>query len=152
MARKKIGLQVKGFEEYMAKLDEVGGSAAMKKGVKEALIASKKYVTPLIEKAMSESNLPASGEYATGLTKDSIDKEMKVYYDGITAFVKVGFDFEKSGMTSIFLMHGTELNGTPRMQPVKGLKSAIYGSKTQKQIGEIQAEALNKVIAEIMEG
>lgn len=147
MARNKIGLQVKGFEEYMAKLDEVGGSAAMKKGVEEALIASKKHVTPLVEAAMAVSNLPAKGEYATGITKDSIDKEMKVYYDGITAFIKVGFDFDKAGLTSIFLMYGT-----PRMQPVKGLKSAIYGSKTQKQIGEIQAEALNKVIAEIMEG
>ena len=147
MARKKIGLQVKGFEEYMAKLDEVGGSSAMKKGVEEALIASKKYVTPLVEAAMAVSNLPAKGEYATGITKDSIDKEMKVYWDGATAFSKVGFDFGKAGLTSIFLMYGT-----PRMQPVKGLKNAIYGTKTQKQIGEIQAEALNKVIAEIMEG
>lgn len=147
MARKKIGLQVKGFEEYMAKLDEVGGSAAMKKGVEDALIASKKYVTPLMEAAMAASNLPAKGEYATGLTKDSLDKEMKVYYDGITAFVNIGFDFAESGMTSIFLMYGT-----PKHAPVTGLENAIYGTKTQKQIGEIQAEALNKVIAEIMEG
>lgn len=147
MARNKIGLQVKGFEEYMAKLDEVGGSAAMKRGVESALIASKKYVTPLIEQAMATSNLPAKGEYATGLTKDSIDREMKVYYDGITSFVKVGFDFDKAGLTSIFLMYGT-----PRMSPVNGLKNAIYGAKTQKQIGEIQAEKLNEVIAEIMEG
>lgn len=147
MARKKIGLQVKGFDEYMAKLDEVGGSAAMRRGVESALIASKAYVTPLMESAMAASNLPAKGEYATGITKDSIDKEMKVYYDGVTAFVKVGFNFEESGATSIFLMYGT-----PRMQPVNGLKNAIYGAKTQKQIGEIQAEALNKVIERIMEG
>lgn len=147
MARNKIGLQVKGFDEYMAKLDEVGGSAAMKKGVEGALIASKKHVTPLVEAAMAVSNLPAKGEYATGITKDSIDKEMKVYWDGATAYAKVGFDFGKAGLTSIFLMYGT-----PRMQPVKGLKNAIYGTKTQKQIGEIQAEALNKVIEKIMEG
>ena len=145
MARNRIGLQVKGFEEYMAKLDEVGGAKAMRRGVESALIESKKYVNPLIEKAMG--NLPASGRYSTGRTKESIDEEMTVDWQGMTASIKVGFDFKKSGMTSIFLMYGT-----PKMSPVNGLKAAIYGSKTQKELANVQAEELEKVIERIMEG
>lgn len=147
MARNKIGLQVKGFEEYMAKLDEVGGSAAMKRGVESALKASKQYVNPLINTAMSPSNLPAKGKYSEGGTKESIDTDMTVYWEGMTAHVKVGFDFKKSGLKSIVLMYGT-----PKMSPVAGLKNAIYGAKTQKELAKIQEEALQKVILRIMEG
>ena len=133
----------------MAKLDEIGGSQAMRRGVESALKASKEYVNPKIESAMATSNLPAGGRYSTGNTKESIDKDMSVDWEGATASVKVGFDFKKSGLTSIFLMEG--VNGTPRIAPVAGLKNAIYGNKTQKEIAELQGEALNKVIKRIME-
>ena len=122
MARNKIGLQVKGLDEYMAKLDELGDSKAM-------------------------TQLPAGGRYSTGNTKESIDESMTVDWEGMTASIKVGFDFKKSGMTSIFLMYGT-----PKHDPVAGLYAAIYGAKTQREIGAIQAEALQKVIEEFMEG
>lgn len=145
MARKKIGLQVKELDYYMAHLDELGKGDAMKRGVEAALKASKQYVNPLIESAMV--NLPAKGRYSTGNTKQSIDEDMTVDWQGMTASIKVGFDFKKSGLKSIFLMYGT-----PKMPPVAGLKAAIYGTKTQKKIGAIQEEALQKVILRIMEG
>lgn len=145
MARNKIGLQVKGFEEYMSRLDELGGGKAMKRGVESALKASKEYVNPLINQAMG--NLPAGGRYSTGETKQSIDKSMDVDWEGMTGSVKVGFNFKESGMKSIYLMYGT-----PKMSPVKGLKAAIYGAKTKKKIAELQGEALNKVVKRIMEG
>ena len=152
MARKKIGLQFNGWEDCIAKLDELGGTNAMKKGVEEALIESKKHVNPLIEKAMVKSNLPAQGDYSTGDTEKSIDKEMSVEWEGMTGSIKVGFDFSKSGMRSIFLMYGVEVNGTPRQDPVTGLKSAIYGTKTQKEIAEIQEKILSDHIKKVMEG
>jgi len=145
VARNRIGLQVKGFEEYMAKLDEVGGTKAMRQGVESALKASKEYVNPLIESAMTK--LPAGGRYSTGDTKKSIDRDTAVDWQGMTGSIKVGFDFKKSGLTSIFLMYGT-----PKMSPVAGLKAAIYGTKTQKEIAKLQGEALDKVIKRIMEG
>ena len=145
MARKKIGLQFDGWEEYIAKLDELGGTQVMKKGVEEALIESKKHVNPLIEKSMIK--LPAGGRYSTGNTKESIDNEMSVEWNGMTGTIKVGFDFSKSGVTSIFLMYGT-----PKMKPVAGLKSAIYGSKTKKEIAEIQEKVLSDYIKKVMEG
>jgi hypothetical protein len=147
MARNKIGLQVNGFEEYMSKLDEIGGSAAMKRGVEGALKSSKAYVNPQINTAMATSNLPAGGKYSTGDTKDSIDTDMTVEWEGMTASIKVGFNFKESGLKSIFLMYGT-----PKMPPVAGLKNAIYSAKTKKEIAKIQAEALDKVIERIMEG
>ena len=150
MARNKIGLQFTGWEEYIAKLDELGGTQVMKKGVEEALIESKKHVNPLIEKAMGK--LPAGGKYSHGGTKESIDTETKVEWEGMTGAIKVGFDFSKSGLKSIFLMQGTKVNGTPRMKPVSGLKSAIYGAKTQKEIAEIQEKVLSEHIKRVMEG
>ena len=145
MARKKIGLQFNGWEEYIAKLDELGGTKAMKKGVEEALIESKKHVNTLIEQSMGK--LPAGGRYSTGDTKKSIDNENKVEWSGMTGEIKIGFDFSKSGLKSIFLMYGT-----PKMKPVSGLKSAIYGSKTQKEIAEIQEKVLSNHIKKVMEG
>ena len=145
MARNKIGLQVKELDAYMAKLDELGSGKAMKRGVESALKASKRHVNPLIEQSMAK--LPAGGKYSTGTTKESIDRDMSVEWSGMKASIKVGFDFSKSGVTSIFLMYGT-----PRMQPVSGLKNAVYGSKTQKELATIQEEALQKVILRILEG
>lgn len=145
MARNKIGLQFSGWEDYVAKLDKLGGTQVMKKGVEEALIESKKHINPLIEQSMAR--LPAGGKYSTGNTKQSIDDDMSVEWEGMTGTIKVGFDFGKSGVTSIFLMYGT-----PRMQPVSGLKNAIYGAKTKKEIAEIQERVMSNVIKGVMEG
>lgn len=129
----------------MAKLDKLGGTDLMKKGVEEALIESKKHVNPLIEQAMTK--LPAKGKYSTGDTKESIDTGMSVDWQGMKGSIKVGFDFKKSGAKSIYLMYGT-----PKMKPVSGLKSAIYGAKTKKEIAEIQEKILSDKIKEVMEG
>lgn len=148
MARKRIGLQGDLFKDYMAKLDELGGTKAMVKGVEEALTESKKYVNPLIENTMAKSNLPAHGKYSTGGTLKSLDYSYQLeVISGYVYGMKIGFNFDESGLKSIFLMYGT-----PRTKPVKGLKNAIYGAKTQKELVSIQSEALNKVIKEIMEG
>ena len=104
--RNKIGIQVDGFdfEQYMAKLDEIGGSTAMKKGIDGALKASKEYINPQINKAMTTGNLPAKGKYSTGETKKSIDTDMNVEWEGTLGSIKVGFNFKQSGLTRIMLM------------------------------------------------
>lgn len=146
MAKKsRFGIQVEGFDELMAKLDKIGGSPAMKKGVDEALIKSKEYITNELDKAMTR--LPAKGKYSTGRTKKSLDKTNKTEWSGMMASTKVGFNLKESGLTSIYLMYGT-----PKMKPVKGLKSAVYGTKAKKEVTKIQSEAINKVINDIMGG
>lgn len=131
----------------MAKLDELGGTKAMERATEGALRAAKQHVTPKVSKAVANANLPSGGRYATGAARDSIDKDMSVEWEGFTASINIGFNLEQSGSVSIYLMYGT-----PRTKPVKGLKAAIYGAKTQKEIADIQAEAINKVIQRTMEG
>ena len=144
MGRSKIGLHFKGWEEVIAKLDKIAGAKSVKCGVESALKSSKKCVTYQIEKSLEK--LPASGKYSTGRVKNSIDKEMKVYWKGGLAEIKIGFCFKKSGLTGIFLMYGT-----PRTKPVVGLKTAIYGAKTKKEIKKLQVKEISKVIKTIME-
>lgn len=147
MARAKIGLQSNCFEDLMSKLDEVGSTQAMKQGVESALKASKAHINSKLNTAMQKGNLPAGGKYSTGDTKASVDTDMNVDWEGLQASIKVGFRFKESGLKSIFLMYGT-----PKQAPVPGLYDAIYGSKTKKELGKLQTEALNKVIKRIMEG
>lgn len=147
MARNKMQLKVKGFEEYMAKLDEVGGSPAMKRGVEGALLASKEHVNQNLDTIMRPPNMPAQGKYWTGDTKASIDRNMKVQWEGLIGSVKVGFDWSKSGIVSQVLMYGTA-----SVPPVDGLYDTIFGAKTKREVAKLQAEALNKVIKRIMEG
>lgn len=145
MPKARFSLECKAFDEYMEKLDQIGGTAAMKQGVEKALIQSKEYVIPLLDAAMAKSNLPAGGKYSGGGTADSINRDATVEWQGMTGTISIGFEFAESGMKSIFLMYGT-----PRMKPVAGLQDAIYGNKTKNQIKKIQSAALTETIDEIM--
>lgn len=146
MARNKIGLVANGLEEYMEKLDRLGGSELMKRGVEVGLKESKTHINTNLNHLMDSSNLPRQGKYSTGKTKASIDTELSIDWSGLVGSINIGFDFSKSGLKSIFLMYGT-----PRQNPVKGLKDAIYGNKAQKEVAKLQDEALNKFINQIME-
>lgn len=148
MAKNKMGLKFEGWTEYMVKLDEVGGSGAMKRGVEAGLKASKEYVNPIINKAVTKSNLPAGGRYGSGAdVRAALDRDLKVNWDRMTGDVNIGFAFDNIGLLSIYLIYGT-----PKMSPAKGLKAAIYGAKTKKEVAKIQEEAIGKTIKRIMEG
>lgn len=153
MPKNKLTLNFKAFEEYASKLDELGGTKLLMQGVEAGLKASKQYVNQEIKKAMVKSNLPAQGQYSHGDTEKSIDNNFQVEWQGLTGWIEVGFDFSKSGLVSIVLMYGRkEINGTPRIEPVKGLKEAVYSTKTKNKIGKLQQEAIDKVIARYLNG
>lgn len=147
MPKNRIEADWSAFDKYLEQLKKVGDSEQVKTGVEDALKDSKEYVNETLVKKMEKKNLPARGEYSTGNTKESIDKGMDVDWKMQEASIEVGFDFQKSGLTSIFLMYGT-----PKMSPVRGLKNAIYGTKAQKEITEIQGKALDDAIKKIMGG
>lgn len=108
MAKNRISLSFKGFEELAEKLDKAGGD--LKKVTEKALITSKKIVEQNLDEVVIKPNFPSEeepGQYSTGKTRDSIDRSETVDWNGTKASIKVGFDFKISGMTSVFLMYGT---------------------------------------------
>ena len=117
----------------------------MKRAVEDGLKASKQHVNAKIKPIMAKSNLPAQGHYSQGETLESLDRDFSVNWNGPTAEIKIGFDFSKSGLKSIFLMHGTPRHKPP-MAAVPGLHDAIYGKKTMSEIKQIQKEAIAKYI------
>lgn len=136
MARKnRIGLTFRGFEEYAEKIDRLNGD--LDNTVKKALQASFDHVTPKAEAAINR-------HVQTGETKTALKRSETVQWEGRKAYIKVGFEIPK-GMPSIFLMYGT-----PRMKKDTKLYNAIYGTKTQKEIKQIQKEIFEEEFRRVM--
>ena len=141
MSKNKIGLHFAGFKELAAQFDALGGD--LKKIVEKALIESQQHVVEKIDKSFTRENMPAKGKYWTGETQRSIIRDGKVEWTGNVASINVGFDMQKSGMKSIYLIYGT-----PKMSPVRGLRASIYGAAIRKEIGEKQQLIFEKAIKE----
>lgn len=129
MAKKKMTVDFKGFEEMFGKLDKISDNA--KKITEKALKESYEYITPKIDNAVKPHRL-------TGKTENSLRNKEKVHWYGGIGYINVGFDISNGGLPSIFLMYGT-----PKMKPDRNLYNAIYGSKTKKQVREIQEKVFN---------
>ena len=136
MARKnRVRLQFDGFQEYAERIDKLNGD--LKSVMTEALVESKKLVTPGIKKRMEKHRL-------TGVTESAIDDVTGVTWNGPIGEIKIGFDINNGGLPSIFLMYGT-----PRIKPDKTLYNIIYGSVTKKRISELQKEIFEKELARL---
>jgi hypothetical protein len=141
MAKKKNGFDTTALLKYAERLDELGGSDALKRATAAGMAEAKKEINRQVTAAMQTSNLPAGGKYSTGDTLDSLDQKLDASWHGNVASLPVGFDMSKSGITSILLMHGT-----PKMRPVTGLKDALYGKKGKAAARKAQEEAVQKII------
>lgn len=141
MAKKKAWFDNKALIEYGNQLDELAGGSALKRAVAGSMTQSKVAINKEITATMSKSNLPAGGKYSTGETLRSLDKTTKVEWDGNVASLPLGFDFNKGGLTSVFLMHGT-----PTMAPVPGLYETVKGKKAQSIARAETKKAMKKVI------
>lgn len=138
MAKNKIGLEFKGFDEVIANFEHAGGN--IKQATEAALKASKQAVTPGARAAILRHR-------RTGRTEASLDTNMNVDWDGLTAEINIGFNIKEGGLASIFLMYGT-----PRIMPDKTLYNSIYGPRISKEIAKIQEDAINKVISRTIGG
>lgn len=147
--KNKIGLKFDGLEEMIVKLESIEGD--LKSTTEKALKASKQRVNEELRKVTIPTNFPAHGKYSTGKTAQSIDTDMSVTWEGTTASIKVGYDMQISGMTSIFLMYGTPRHKPP-MKAVRKMYNAIYGARMKKEVAEIQREVFVKVIKRRMGG
>lgn len=144
MARNTLRLDTSGFEGILRKLDSLGGNVG--RAVDDALGKAAKTIAISTEAAVDNTNLPATGKYSRGLTKESIIRDAQVRWEGQVAWVPVGFDFSKPGAG------GYLITGTPRMQPDRELnriyKQKRYMNLIQKGMEEI---IMNYVIKQ-MEG
>ena len=138
MAKNKIGLNFKGFEEYAERLDKLGGD--IKKATEKALQATYDHITPKLERDIKPHR-------KTGRTERSLNRDAKVKWVGSTAEIEVGFKLDEGGLPSIFLMYGT-----PRMKKDQQLYNDIFGGKTKKEIAEIQQKIFMEEIKKTMEG
>jgi hypothetical protein len=140
MSRNKLTLEFPGLEEYAEKLDRLAGSGVLKKAVGEALEQSKNLVNEQLHEQMKQHR-------RTGHTEASIMDSAKVEWSGNEASVEVGFDIAHGGLPSIFLMYGT-----PKQAKDQKLYNAIYGAATKRKIKQLQEEAFQKAIDEVMGG
>lgn len=124
-------LNVSGLEKLTRKVDEIGGNS--RKICEDALLETHTIVTRKAEEAMSKSNLPAGGKFSTGRTLEALRHDANISWQGNVASVSVGFDIDKGGLASIFLMYGT-----PRMKKDQALYNAFYGKKTLEEIRKAQ--------------
>ena len=138
--RNTLRLDTSGFESMIRKLDELGGN--VQEVVSEALTTVSHRVAQDTEIALSSSNLPASGKYSGGQTRDSIVRDAQARWEGLIAWIPVGFDFQKEGAG------GFLISGTPRMRPDAEL-SKIY--KQKRYMNQIQKEMSEVVLGHIVE-
>lgn len=149
MARNKLTLEFKAFEEYAERLDELGGDLVAV--TEKALQNSHDYVIPKIRAAMRK-------HHRTGTTEDSIADDAEVWWEGSVAEIKVGFIFPE-GLPSVFLMYGTPRHGPagkkgghPGTVEDKEFYDTIYGNKTKKEIAKLQEKTFARAIKKAMGG
>lgn len=128
----KLSIEFKGFDAAVKRLTELEGN--VKKTAEDALKESKKVVHRNLEAAMQKHN-------KTHDTVESLDNESGVTWVGGVGTIHVGFNLKEGGMASIYLMHGTEVHGTPRVPKDQKLYNAVYGKKIRDEVMKLQEEA-----------
>lgn len=134
----KFKLDFDGLTEMAKRLEKM--NLSVKETTEEALKQTHTHVTNKIDNAMDNSRYNFSH---TGRTKDSLQRNANVEWNGSTASVPVGFDIAGGGLPSIFLMHGT-----PKIAPDKALYNAVFGAQTRKEIADLQQNVFVKKIIE----
>ena len=128
----KLTIEFDGFERMISELNKLG--ADVEKAAEEGLKKAKSHVTSNLRQGMAKHN-------QTGATVASLDESMRAEWIGKTATIHVGFNIEKGGLPSIFLMYGT-----PRMAKDQNLYNAIFGQKVKREVKEILEQSLSEAI------
>lgn len=136
MAKNKMTIDFKGFQEMFEKLDRL--EADTKRISEKALQKSYDIVTPAIDQAIKP-------HYLTGQTEKSLAKNEKVEWEGMTAYIRVGFNISNGGLPSVFMMFGT-----PRIKPDKKLYDSIWGASTKKKVRQIQEEIFKEELKKVL--
>lgn len=143
MAKRKMSVDFAGVDVFLEQLKALGEGAAQR-ATESALKATQAYVAKQAAQAMKKHE-PPIGKYGTHTTDKAIIRTYPVEWTQSTASIAVGFDLENGGMPSLYLMHGTELNGQPHITEDAELYDAVYGSKTRREVRKLQKQVFEKV-------
>lgn len=143
MAKRKMQVDFAGVDVFLEQLKALGEGAAQK-ATENALKATQAYIAKQAEQAMKKHE-PPIGKYGTHTIDKAIIKDYPVEWTQTTASIAVGFDLENGGMPSLYLMHGTELNGQPHIKEDAELYDAVYGSKTRREVHKLQKAEFEKI-------
>lgn len=139
--RNKIAFVMEKDDVLMKALERM--EKDIKKATESALRASKQYVTASLVRDSVKPNYPHQGKYSNGDLKKSIDTNYNVDWEADKASIKVGYDFNKSGLLSVFMLYGVKKRG---IDPANKLYDDIFGQRTEKKIIEIQEETIMKFL------
>lgn len=132
----RMSILFDGFDDLAAEIDRAGGDLTA--AVEDALQQTQEFIQNGLTMAAAPYNGKGLKGYATGKMFGSIVDDRKIYFKGNVAEVRVGFELDK-GFHSIFIMYGT-----PRIKKDQKIYNAIKGTKTQKEIAELQEMVLRK--------
>lgn len=140
MSRNTLKLELSGFKELLTKLDKLGGDVSGV--VDDALTQAAGTIADDTLTALSDANLPAGGKFSGGDTKAAIVTNPRVEWQGTTASVGVGFDYDEPGAG------GYLITGTPKMKPDYALqkmyKKKGYMQKIQDDMRKTVTDAISK--------
>lgn len=135
--------------EDMAKKLNAIDSELTKQAVEQSLQKAQHLVAEQARAAMAK-HTEYSRKKADSTVNSIFDDGVVEWTADTVASINVGFDLNKSGLVSIFLMKGTKLHGQPHIAPDRELYNAVYGSATKKKIKEIAQEEFNRAVQEAM--
>lgn len=133
----KFKLEFDELEAMLDDLEKAGGN--IDEACEKALEESHAYITPLIEKKIDKSNMPAGGKYSSKERKHSLQqliREPNITWVGKTCECDIGFNLDET-IVPIFL-----IRGTPTMNAVSGLRSTLEGNKTKEKVAQIQHDVI----------
>lgn len=145
LSRKRmLDIDFSNFAEYAEKLDLLG--ASLKEVFSKAMEEAAEKVQQDTIAALEDVNLPASGIYSAGDTKESVIVDPKTRWEGNLGEIPLGFDKTRKGAG------GFLITGTPKMKPDYALEK-IYGTRRyENQLKKQIEKALQKEIDRIMGG
>lgn len=146
MAKNQMSVDFTGVDSYLNRLKRIPGAA--EKAITEAL----KDTQEIVADKAAASIAPHS---KTGATAGTILRDGNVVWTMDAASIAVGFEIEDSsgnmtGLPSIFIMHGTKVDGQQRIEPDKAMYLAVYGKATRQEARRLQEQAFDKVLNEVM--
>ena len=138
----KMSIVFDGFSDLAQAIDKAGGD--LKEAVDEALAKTQDLVQENVRSASTVYSGKGLKGYATGAMVRSIMASESPEWHGSIAEVGSGFTTNGGATMAGFLHSIFVMYGTPKMTKDQKLYNAIKGTRTRKQIAEIQQEVMNE--------